>query len=131
MHLILKPQTGIKELNKAFSRKFPFLKLQFYKPLDTAPALSYSEHRAPENMKLSELSQNLTEGVIGIDPSKTVAEIEREFRTKYQLTVQVLRKTGEVWIETRQTDNLTLGKQNIIGADASRPIYINFHTLFL
>ena len=131
MELILKPETAIKELNKAFSKEFPFLKLQFYKSLDTDINLSYSEHRAVESLCLSELSKNFKEGIIKLNASKTVAGVEKEFQSKFGLTVQILRKAGEIWLETRQTDNLTLDQQNAIGVEASRPIRINRYTLFL
>jgi hypothetical protein len=57
--------------------------------------------------------------------------VEKEFQSKHGLTVQVLRKSEVVWLETRQTDNLTLDQQNAIGAEASRPIRVNRYTLFL
>jgi hypothetical protein len=131
MKLLMKPQTVIRDLNRVFTKEFPFLKLQFYKSLDTDPRLSYIEHRASDNLRLSDVCASFKEGAIEIDPFQTVAELEQEFQSAFGLTVQVIRKTGEVWLETRQTDNLSLDYQNSIGAESARPIRINRYTLFL
>ena len=131
MKLLMKPQTVIRDLNKAFAKEFPFLKLQFYKSLDADPRLSYIEHRAADSLCLAEVCASFREGAIDIDPFQTVAQLEQAFHSTFGLTVQVMRKTGEVWLETRQTDNLSLDYQNSIGAEAARPIRINRYTLFL
>lgn len=131
MKLVIKSQAQIKELNKTFAKEFPFLKLQFYKSLNADPGLSYKAHRVPENLRLCDVSKMVKEGTIEIDAFKTVEEVEKEFLSKHGLTVQVLRKSEVVWLETRQTDNLTLDQQNAIGAEASRPIRVNRYTLFL
>jgi hypothetical protein len=131
MKLLMRPQTIIRDLNKAFAKEFPFLKLQFYKSLDADPRLSYIEYRAPDGLRLADVCASFKEGTIDIDPFQTVAQLEQEFQSAFGLTVQVIRKTGEVWLETRQTDNLSLDYQNSIGAEAARPIRINRYTLFL
>lgn len=131
MKLLMKPQTVIRDLNKAFADEFPFLKLQFYKSLDADPRLSYIGHRAPESLRLADVCASFKEGAIDIDPFQTVAQLEQEFYSAFGLTVQVMRKTGEVWLETRQTNNLSLDYQNSVGAEAARPIRINRYTLFL
>ena len=131
MKLVIKPQAQIKELNKILSKEFPFLKLQFYRSLNADTGLSYKAHRVPENLRLCDVLKIVKEGTIEIGAFKTVEEVEKEFQSKHGLTVQVLRKSEVVWLETRQTDNLTLDQQNAIGAEASRPIRVNRYTLFL
>lgn len=131
MKLSMKPQTVIRDLNKAFAKEFPFLKLQFYKSPDPRPGLSYREQRAADSLRLAEVCASFKEGVIDIDPFLTVAQLEEVFQSAFGLTVQVLRKAGEVWLETRQTNMLSLDYQNSIGAEAARPIRINRYTLFL
>ncbi|HYK55081.1 MAG TPA: hypothetical protein VEV15_01280, partial [Flavisolibacter sp.] len=84
-----------------------------------------------DSLRLAEVCASFKEGTIDIDPFQTVAQLEQEFQSAFGLTVQVIRKTGEVWLETRQTDNLSLDYQNSIGAEAARPIRINRYTLFL
>lgn len=42
----------------------------------------------------------------------TVSELEQHFADVYGLSVQVFRKSGEVWLETTTTDNWSLEKQN-------------------
>jgi hypothetical protein len=69
-------------------------------------------------------------GYINIDPTDTVAEVEKRFQNKYGLPVQIFRRADDVWVETVQTDNLTLLKQNSMGTLAPK-MNFNIHTLFL
>lgn len=45
----------------------------------------------------------------------TVAELEKQFEESYSLYVQVYRKSKELWLQTINTDNWTIAKQNLKG----------------
>jgi len=51
-------------------------------------------------------------GEIGITPLLTVSELEQRFQDVYGLGVQVLRKSGRVWLETTVTYGWTIEQQN-------------------
>jgi hypothetical protein len=47
----------------------------------------------------------------------TVNYLEQTFSNTYGLGVQVFRKAGHNWLETIETDSLTLEEQNLLGAE--------------
>ena len=47
-----------------------------------------------------------------IKPDLTVSQLEQNFKNIYGIGIQVLRKSGNVWLETSFTDGWTLKEQN-------------------
>ena len=130
MELFLSSESTIREINKEFQKKFPFLKFEFYKQSRRTEQHTYWKDKLSGYATLKETGSKLIPAMIKIDPRDTVDELELRFRNNYGLPVQVLRKSGDVWIETEQTNDFTLEKQNSIGATQPRQRY-NIHTLFL
>jgi hypothetical protein len=131
MELSLTGKTKIKDLKKQFSKHFPFLKLEFF---------SYGHHKGGSSVLakvisdgtlLAEIAPAIQEQTFAFTPSTTVAEFEQRLQNEYSLPVQVYRKAGNLWLETVQTDNLSLAKQNTMGAESSRAPQFNKYTLFL
>ena len=56
----------------------------------------------------------------------SVKDLEQNFRDVYGLSVQILRKSGKVWLGTTVTDNWTLKEQNeqgqILSGNVSEPV---------
>lgn len=48
-----------------------------------------------------------------------VSELEKLFKDKFKLAVQVFRKSGNLWLETTMTDNWSLLQQNNHGREIS------------
>ena len=48
-----------------------------------------------------------------------VNELEKIFKDRFNLAVQVFRKSGNLWLETTMTDNWTLQQQNNHGGEIS------------
>jgi hypothetical protein len=71
-----------------------------------------SEFRTPDNTN-----------ILALDGEMRVADLESGFLSIYGLVVQVLRKSGKVWLETTLTDNWTLNEQNKQGEALSRGNY--------
>ncbi len=59
---------------------------------------------------------------VNINGERTIAELEEEFKARFDLPVQVFRKTGNVWIETSLTQDWTLAQQNREGETLSKNI---------
>ena len=57
--------------------------------------------------------------VIDINDDVTVEELENKFAS-IGLIAEVLRRSGNVWIETSLTNNWTLQQQNMEGEEISR-----------
>jgi hypothetical protein len=133
MNLFISSERTVREINREFKRMLPLLKLAYYGHKHGQEESSTFDHIVPEHVLVKAIAHTIKPGVIEINSFDTVAELEQRFQNYFGLPVQVYRKTGDVWIETVQTDNLSLEKQNNIGARASKPRYSinNIHTLFL
>ena len=129
MKIFLSSESTLKDINREFQAQFPYLKLEFYRHNHNMGETSLFENKIPSRVQLKNISDNVP-GFMNIDPMDTVAEVEQRFQTKFQLPVQIFRRAGNIWVETVETDNLTLLKQNSMGVIAPR-IYFNTNTLFL
>lgn len=130
MKLFLSSESTVRDINKELQKIFPYLKLEFYRRKHKIEETSCWEESLSGNTLLKEIKGSFLPGMITINPLDTVAELEQRFQKNFGLPVQVYRKTRDIWLETVQTDDLTLENQNNIGASVSKPRY-NIHTLFL
>ncbi len=115
MFLYISKDKTIHEVQQYFTRKYPFLKLEFYKQENTDPAFIVKKHLSHSiTLKAAGLKDN---GLIDIHNDLTVGELEKKFLNKFGLNVQVSRKSGTLWLETTMTDKWTLQKQNEHGRE--------------
>lgn len=131
MKLSISKRTTVKEVKDQFSALFPYLKLVFFQCKHAEGERSLPAHQLPENSLLSDQLPTVTEGFFHFMPSDTVGEFEQRLQQEHGLPVQVFRKSGSVWLETVQTDHLSLDQQNAKGKAASQAPKFNLHTLFL
>jgi hypothetical protein len=109
-------------LQADFNALFPFLKIEFFKtPHKIGEALAknliHVNSRFVRDCRVSK-----TEGDLIINEQMTVNELEEQFLSKFGLSAQVFRKSGNVWLETSATDSWSLRQQNDEGAELSRQI---------
>lgn len=132
MELNLSCRTTIGELKKSFAKNFSCLKLEFYQQPHRTQQGSVGLAALPDRTPLSAVRGFCREGVFAFEPSTSVADFEQGLQNQFGLPVQVLRRSGEdLWIETVQTDHLSLQKQNDTGEAASKPFCLNFGGLLL
>lgn len=111
MQLKITADLTIGQLQQFFSGYFPFLSVRI---MDN-PAL-------PLHTTLRKAGMGKwKEGILDFDPETTVAELEKTFRKKFGLKVQVFRRSGDVWLETTITDKWTLFQQNKHGEESTLP----------
>lgn len=130
MQLFLSTESTIREINKEFQKRFPFLKLEFYKQPSKTEQYRYWKEKFSGQVTLKETGSKLIPAIIKISPGDTVNELEQRLQNNYGLIAQVFRKSGDVWLETVQANDLTLERLNSIGATVPKQRY-NIHTLFL
>ena len=118
MKLYLSPETRIKEIKKSFQEYFPYLKLEFFREKHKPEEGNSKKDIIVDSATLIDVTGVMKEGEVNITSDETVEDLEQLFQNKFNLPVQVFRKTRYSWIETTKTDNLTLGKQNRMGKDA-------------
>ena len=129
MKLFLSSESTLRDISKEFQQHFPCLKLEFYRRNHQQGESSSFDNKISARQPLKNIS-DLVPAYINIDPMDTVAEVEQRFQNKFGLPVQIFRRAGDVWVETVQTDDLTLQKQNSMGFITTK-ISFNVHTLFL
>jgi hypothetical protein len=129
MKLFLSSESTLRDINREFQGHFPCLKLKFYRHTHQSGETSFFDNKISTRQPLKNIS-DLVPAYINVDPMDTVAEVEQRFQNKFGLPVQIFRRAGDVWVETAQTDDLTLQKQNSMGFVAPK-ISFNVHTLFL
>lgn len=109
----------IASVQSEFHAQFPYLKIEFFKAPHkigeaSAKNLIYSSSRF-----IRECRVNRNSSSINISESMTVNELEETFSSQFGLSVQVFRKSGNVWLETSATDGWSLKQQNDEGAELS------------
>lgn len=120
MVLHISGEKSIKEVQKDFNGEYPYLKIEFFKNTDVR------QHSYPAQMQLSPLVKikdarykNQQEGEIQIADTMPVSDLENKFMDLFGLSVQVFRKSGNLWLETTITDSWTLKQQNDNGKEIS------------
>jgi hypothetical protein len=114
MLLYILSNKTISDVQKDFNSAYPFLKIDFYKTVE--PGFS-RKHLAPTMaVKGAGLKH---EGVLEVTDLMTVGQLEKTFKEKFGLQVQVSRKSGNLWLETTISDTWTLKQQNDHGRELS------------
>ncbi|MEO6844488.1 MAG: hypothetical protein ABI184_04895 [Ginsengibacter sp.] len=119
MKLEFNYETKIKEVQKEFSKVYPFLKIEFLKKPHAVKELTYRKFRLNPGRLLSEESKSFNPSEIDIRKNKTVAELEKEVYEKLGIAMQVSCKSGNIWLETSFTGDRTLEMQNQQGQPTS------------
>jgi len=115
MFLYISKDKTIQDVQEHFGIKFPFLKLEFYKPAKTEQGFTVKKHLPHSiTLKAAGLKDN---GLIDVQNDLTVEELGKIFQKKFGLNVQVSRKSGVLWLETTMSDKWSLQKQNEHGCE--------------
>jgi uncharacterized pyridoxal phosphate-containing UPF0001 family protein len=112
MQITINDQRKIFAVQKEFSEMFPHLKLEFYSKSNKGGGSPSPKPMKHISKSIADCRTIHTSGVITIQPQMTVGELEQSFRDIYGLATQVFRKSGNNWIETTETVDWTLEKQN-------------------
>lgn len=117
----LKPSFTLKHVQHEFERDFPSLKFEFFKKAHHEFEISNPKQMYFDRGKqLEEIG--LTHSVsIDYTPQTKAWDFEKSFEEKAGLHIQVFRKSGDVWLETGQTDEWTLEELNKQGEEGFQP----------
>lgn len=121
MIIEINPKKKLKEISAAFSKVYPFLKLEFFSKSHKWQESSSVLQLLQQDLTVSEIAHSsLCSGFIEIHYWQKTGIIEMNFLKQFNLSVQVYRKNGDDWIQTSGTDELTLEEQNEAGMNASQ-----------
>lgn len=110
--------TKVSEIQEAFSKEYPFLKLEFFEPCHRSVPPKKRKSVPPDTLVGKIRGKNFN-GEFVFHPSTTVAELEETLEETFGLSAQVYRRAGNIWIETNITDRWTLEHQNEQGRQLS------------
>jgi hypothetical protein len=120
MQLHISKTNSVKELQDQFSNLFPFLNINFYSNGKTTDL--QSGRRASlftRETVIKDINPRLNDGELAIIESMNVADLEKGFYEKFGLSIQVLRRSGNLWLDTCRTNSWTLKEQNDHGREIS------------
>lgn len=119
MKLAINIDGNIGDVQNQFNAYFPFLKLEFYGLHDAITQKSRGKPFLDPRYKLRDAKKKLTQGEIPMKDNMTVAELEKKLYDTFGIYAEVLRKSGNIWLETTLTSDWTLLQQNIMGETIS------------
>ena len=112
MKITINDQRKIHAIQEEFTKVYPYLKLEFFAKPHTANGATSKKIIKHESKTLAECRTQHNDGDIILTDMMNVAEVEQRFRDLFGLNVQILRKSGNMWLETTKTQSWTLIQQN-------------------
>jgi hypothetical protein len=94
------------------------LKIEFFESVANVPGVRRRSGVSPET-NLGKIRTKEVNGILEIEDSTTVTELEQVLTDRFGLESQVYRRAGNIWIETNITDMWTLEHQNEQGRQLS------------
>ena len=124
MIIAINDSSELQSVQEKFTKQFPFLKLEFFSK-SSKPGTGPSSNQFKLSSKtIGECRTNHNSDNIFIRPEMTVTDLEKNFNDVYGIQVQLLRKAGNVWLETSVTDGWTLDEQNKQGETLSKDLHV-------
>ncbi len=114
-NMLISDDKRLIDIQKEFSTKFPYLKLEFYASEHGSLEGSPASAQLDLQQTVREVRSIHDEGDLSINGHVKVSTLEENFSRKYGLNVQVFRKSGSIWLQTISTDEWSLAEQNRAG----------------
>ena len=112
MEIFIDKSKKLSEIQNEFQKRFPYLKIEFYKMAHGEGEGSPKEGILNTDLTIEQVLDKDVAGSIKIQGLMTVAELESTFKKTFGLSAQVFRKSGSIWLQTSATDHWTLTEQN-------------------
>lgn len=129
MEIFIKDDDRVSTVQGRFKEQYPHLQLRFYKVCKNMQYGSPETSLLQPSATLEDIRPFHALGCIDISPSRKVIDVENDFREKFGLNVQIFRQAGNFWLETTQSDNWDLGRQETLGAQSITPKKIELFSL--
>ena len=121
MKIHVSQEKSIAQIQEEFSKVYPYLKLVFFSKPHKAYKGSHAKFLITDTgQTLGNIEKKPKTGDLYIEVEMPTWQVERLFEEEFGLHVQVFRKSGNTWLETSVTDDLTLEEQNVKGKASER-----------
>ncbi len=122
MEIIINKNEKLKDIQQQFQEHYPFLKIEFFKKSHEEGEGSKPKTQLDSNLIIGEVQKTNKEGLLHIRAITKVSELEHDLSEQFGLSVQVFRKSGNVWLQTTKTDDWTLAEQNQAAAEMNQDV---------
>lgn len=125
MHIDINDNTSLREIQLVFSNFYPYLYIEFYKKPHQEYESSEERDKIESDTTIGTIKKTHISGVLEIQPLYKVSDVEKEFRERFGISVQILRKEKDIWVQTTGADDFTLKELNEMGRNSSDEIIIS------
>ncbi|MCW3114980.1 MAG: hypothetical protein JWR18_3376 [Segetibacter sp.] len=104
--------TKVRDVQKEFASFYPFLKIEFSK---NEHGIFSKNHKVNPENSLIKSGHSPLHVKLNVDEERTIAEVERDCHELSGLSIQICRKSGNVWNAISITNSWSLQSQNMAG----------------
>src|SRR3954447_20965882 len=108
--IVISKDSLVMDIQREFSSFYPFLKIEFSTKVKLP--FSFRNHKVNPESKISKITSPAFPVKLNVGPERTIAQFEEDCRELLGLSMQVSRKSGNVWNNISLTDSWTLESQN-------------------
>ncbi|MDP1763545.1 MAG: hypothetical protein Q8L07_06605 [Sediminibacterium sp.] len=119
MHMEINDYTTLRQIRKKFSEYYPYLQIEFYNTPHRKQEVSERDDMIDHYKTVGMIRKTHLSAILEIQPLYKVSAVEREFRERFGLSVQVLSKEKNNWAQAAGLDDLTLKELNELSRNAS------------
>lgn len=107
MFLYINDSKTVQDLQDRFSKCFPYLKLEFYKPAEDR----FKSNLIKPDAFIGEIRACSRSGIMDIKSWDKTSKVKQELKDLFGLNVQIFRMYHNQWIPATYSDDLTLRQQ--------------------
>jgi hypothetical protein len=126
MLLHVNDRSTVSDLQDRFSDCFPLLKIEFFHTLQNwQQNIPYTLYLSSDTV-IGTIRKKHNSGVLDIKSWFKTSRVEKDFRERFDLLIQIFRNENDKWILITATDDLTLKEQT---EKAQKSATTDCHTL--
>jgi hypothetical protein len=125
MNLIITPSTSLASIQAKFNKMFPYLKLEFYQPIEIKGNKNENRYLYHKSTRLFEIIDLKGIKVLNISEFSTINAIKELFSSQLKLEINIFRKSRNGWLNTEKTNEWSLKRQNLVGEEISTSFQIS------
>jgi len=110
----------VADIQERFREFYPNLKLAFYRNPHHKGECSPKEEVVSPETPIDKIRMVHNFGWLDVSSYRIADAVEHDFSHEYGLNVQILRRSGDLWLETTSTDTWTLEELNAAGRPVKR-----------
>ena len=111
MMLHIDDHLTVSEVQDRFEECFPGLKIEFYSTPHHPGMTTDDKYLILPECRIGDIRKIHNRGELVIMSWYPVERVEREFRKKFGLNVQIFRAVKDAWVQTGESDKLSLSEQ--------------------